>query len=315
MTPTPDTIGPVERALWLRGVVPFTALRAGQVAALARLAGEEIASAGRTVRPFGGPLRRVRLLAEGHLIVRGADGAQTVVEAPSVIGLVELLAGRELRAGLVAESDVTLLTLDGARVLDLLEEEFALVVQIRHALGRAIAAHQQARNDWTPAGPLEAPPGPPADLDQFVERMLVLHRAPMLRAFGVAVLATLLRDEPAARLAAGDSLFAAGAAAERLFVVADGVVVGTAPDGASFSAGVGTVLGENEALVGVPYAYSAACAGPAAVLALDPQAIWDAAEDHFHVARAVLAAAARHLLRLEPGLVAAFTPPSDTARA
>jgi CRP-like cAMP-binding protein len=306
---SPQTIGPVERALWLRGATPFTGLRARHLAALGRLMDEEIVSAGQAIRPPGAPWRSIRLLAEGRLRVSGEDGAEVIVEAPQVIGLIEQLAGRELRARLVAESDVTILTLDGAVLHDLLEEEFALVMQVRHALGHALAAWQQARGDWAPAAVPDAAAAPAADLERFVDRLLVLHRAPMLRAFGVAVLASLLRDEPARRLAEGDTLFAAGAAAERLFVVAEGEVVGTAPDGSTFRVGPGTLLGENEALIGMPFAHTAVCATPAAVLALDPRAIWDAAEDHFHVARTLLAASARHLLRLEQRVVAAFDPP------
>jgi CRP-like cAMP-binding protein len=311
---SPQTIGPVERALWLRGVTPFTGLRARHLAALGQLMREEIVSAGQAVRPLGAPWDNVRLLAEGRLRASGEDGAEVVADAPQVIGLIEQLAGRELRARLVADSDVTILTIDRAAMLHLLEEEFSVVLQMRHALGHTLAAWQQARGDWTPSAVPAMPAAPSADLDRFVERMLVLHRAPMLRAFGVAVLAGLLRDEPAQRLAVGDTLFAAGAAAERMFVVAEGCVVGTAPDGASFRAESGCVLGENEALIGIPHAYTAVCATPAAVLALDPRAIWDAAEDHFHVARALLTACARHLLRLEQRVVAGFDAPTDASQ-
>ncbi|HSP99380.1 MAG TPA: cyclic nucleotide-binding domain-containing protein [Candidatus Dormibacteraeota bacterium] len=311
---SPQTIGPVERALWLRGVTPFTGLRARHLAALGQLMREEIVPAGQAVRPLGAPWHTVRLLAEGRLRASGEDGAALVVDAPQVIGLIEQLAGRELRARLVADSDVTILTIDRAAMLHLLEEEFAVVLQVRQALGRSLAAWQQQRGDWGPAVVPSAPAAPTADLDRFVERMLVLHRAPMLRAFGVAVLAGLLRDEPAQRLAAGDTLFAAGAAAERMFVVAEGRIEGMAPGGGSVRAEAGSVLGENEALIGMPYAYTAVCATPAAVLALDPRAIWDAAEDHFHVARALLAASARQLLRLEQRVVAGFDPPPDASQ-
>ena len=89
-------------------------------------------------------------------------------------------------------------------------------------------------------------------------------------------------------------------------MIADGAVVGTTASGATFRAGPGTMLGDNEALTGVPYAYTAVCEAPAAVIALDPRDIWDAADDHFHVARAVLAASARRLLRLQGRPVAAL---------
>jgi CRP-like cAMP-binding protein len=306
----PNTIGPVERALWLRGVPPFTGLRARLLAALAQLMREDIVRAGRSVRPVGRVSRSVRFLMEGRVQVRGERGTQAVLEAPQVIGLTELLAARELRAGLVAETDVTMLTIAGGAFLDLLEEEFALVLQLRQALGQALAAAQAARHDWAPEPVLGVPAAPDPDLERFIDRMLALDAVPMLRAFGVAVLAALLRDEPARRLAAGETVFAAGDAAEHVIVIGDGTVAGAAPDGASFRAGPGTVLGDNEALTGLPHACTVRCETAVAVIALDRREIWDAAEDHFHVARALLSACARRLLRLADPPVARLAPPA-----
>lgn len=306
---TPETIGPVERTLWLRGVAPFTGLRARLLAALAQLMREEIVRAGHPVRPVGRVSRSVRLLMDGRLEIQGEGGARGELEAPQVIGLTELLAGRERRAGLVAATDVTILTISGAAFFDLLEEEFALVLQLRQALGQAIAAAQEARHDWAPEPVLDLPAAPHPELERFVDRMLALHAVPMLRAFGVAVLAALLRDEPARRLQAGATLFAAGDAAERLIVISEGTVVGTAPDGATFRAGAGAILGDNEALTGLPHACTVRCETPVAVIALDAREIWDAAEDHFHVARALLGFSARRLLRLEHAAVASLAPP------
>lgn len=309
---TPDTIGPVERALWLRSVPPFTGLRARPLAALARLTREEIVRAGRPVQPPGRVSRTLRVLLEGRLRLSGDRGADVVLEAPRAVGLVELLAGRALRSGLVAERDAIILAVDGPALLDLLEEEPLLVPPLRQALGRALAAAQAERGDWAPEPAREPPPAPPRDLTRFVERMLALHAVPMLRAFGVAVLATLLRDEPARRIAAGETIAAAGDVADRLIVIADGAAIGTAPDGTTFRVGAGSMLGDNEALSGLPLACTVRAETPATVIALAARQIWDAAEDHAHVARALLGAAARHLLRLDGGMVARFAPPEPS---
>lgn len=307
---TPETIGPVERALWLRGVPPFSGLRARLLAALAQLMREDIVRAGQPVRPIGRVSRSVRLLMDGRLVVHGEAGTRLELEAPQVIGLTELLGGRELRAGLVAATDATILTIRGVAFIDLLEEEFALVLQLRQALGQAVAAAQAARREWAPE-PVGALPASHPDLGRFVDRMLALHAVPMLRAFGVAVLAALLRDEPASRLEAGATVVAAGEPADRLIVIGEGVVIGTAPDGATFRAGAGTVLGDNEALTGLPHACGVRCETPVAVIALGRREIWDAAEDHFHVARALLGFAARRLMRLEDAPIASLAPPAS----
>jgi HEAT repeat protein/CRP-like cAMP-binding protein len=261
---TPETIGPVERALWLRAVWPFTSLRARPLAALARLMREDVVPAGGAIVPVGRGARSVRLLVEGRLRARGTGEATDVLEAPQVIGLTEMLAGRELRVALAAETDATILTIPGAAFSTCsrrIRAGPAAPPGVRaggcgSARGaRRLGAGRVAR------GIVGAASGPRS---AFVDRMLALHRVPMLREFGVAVLATLLRDEPVRQLAAGDTLFAAGSPAERIAVIADGAVVGTAASGATFRAGPGTMLGDNEALTGVPYAYTAVCEAPAA---------------------------------------------------
>src|SRR5262245_7122188 len=116
-----ETIGPVERALWLRSVPPFTGVRARPLAALAQLTHEELVPAGATIVPLGRSARTVRCLVDGRLRARGPGGSTDVLDAPRVIGLPELLAGSELRVALSAEADATILTIAGAAFFDLLE--------------------------------------------------------------------------------------------------------------------------------------------------------------------------------------------------
>lgn len=304
-----QTVGPVERALWWRGAAPFTQLPPPLVAGLARLTREEIVPSGGSVEPAGSRARCVRLLGEGRLWVRDPGGGAAEIGAPQVIGLIELLAGTAPRGALQADGEATILSVDGGALLDLLEDEFSLAVQVRQALGRCLAAWQQAEGDWRPAAPAAAGDGPPVDLSRFPDRILALQQAPMLRDFGVAVLATLLRDHAAERRPAGAVLFAAGDPAERMLLVGAGAVTATGADGRAFALGPGALLGDNETLLGAPHAYGAVCAEPTTLIALDPQAIWDAAEDHGHVARALLRAAARQLLRLQRRPIATFDPP------
>ena len=315
MMPEPQTIGPVERALWWRAAAPFTQVPPPLVAELARRSREEVVRSGGIVGPAGGRARRVQLLAEGRLVARDGRGGSAELGAPQVIGLIELLAGAAPRGALMADGEATILSIDGGALLDLLEDEFTLVTQVRQALGRCLAAWQRARGDWRPEAPLASDDAAPADLSRFVDRLLALQRAPLLRDFGVAVLATVLREEIAERHPAGAALFAAGDRAERILLIGAGTVVATGPDGRELELGAGHLLGDNDALLGAPHAYGAVCATPATLIALDPQAIWDAAEDHAHVARALLRSAARQLLRLQPTAIATFEAPNASPPA
>jgi CRP-like cAMP-binding protein len=296
------TVGPMERALALRSLPLFRSLRGRELAMLAQLVREHVMPAGTVLHPAGAAVRAVHLLIEGR--VREEHAGQVVArrEAPEAIGLVELLAAAPAHASATAETRMTALVIDRAALLDVLEEQFPLLLQLRAVLGREIAARQVELGRFdspAPAGPAEAPPRLP-DTPDLVDCLLCLQRAAELRGLGVAVLAALVRDERATRLPAGERIFAAGEEARRFIVVAEGSVVCTPPESAApFRAGPGDLIGHNAALTGLPYPYTAVTETPVATIGIDAQVFWDVAEDHFHVALRALSMCAARLLWLE----------------
>jgi CRP-like cAMP-binding protein len=295
------TVGPMERALALRSLPLFRSLHGRELAMLAQLVREQVTPAGTVLHPAGEPVRAVHLLIEGRV---GEEQDGRVVarrEAPEAIGLVELLAGAPAHATATAETRITTLVIDRAALLDVLEEQFPLLLQLRAVLGREVAARQVELGRYdgpAPATTEELSRLP--DAPDLVDCLLCLRRAPELRSLGVAVLAALVRDERAIRLPAGERIFAAGEEARRFTVVAEGAVVCTPPEpAASFRAGPGDLIGHNAALTGLPYAYGAVTETPVATIGIDAQLFWDVAEDHFQVALTALSMCAARLLWLE----------------
>jgi len=304
-----QTIGPIERAVLLRALPIFDGVRTGQLAALAQLTDERTAYAGQVLLAAGARVPGLAVLIDGAARVERNGSPPARVEAPYGLGVPELLAGRRSDTTITAETPATILAIDAAVWWDVLEEDFSLVVHVRRSLGRAHALQAAACGAYDvtpPEAPIAAALKPATDVPEMVDRLLHLHRVAALRPFGVAVLAALLGGETERRVASGDALFRAGDEASHVLVVAGGEVECTAPDGTTpLRVGPGAMLGENTALTGLVHAHDAVAVSDAMVLAIDAHRLWDVAEDHFHVARALLAQAARRLLALEPGAVSA----------
>lgn len=309
------TVGPVERALALRSLPLFHALRSRQLAMLAQHTREFAAPRGSVLHRSGERVRTIYLLAEGRVNRRRGEHDLPPLEPPEAIGLLEVLADLPARVSAIADGDVSGLAIEGAALLDVLEDDFSLLLHLHTALGREVAARQTELGCYVPpatvasAAPL---PALPESLD-LVHWLLALQRAPELRGLGVGVLAALLRDRVEVRLAAGEALFTPDVDARRFFVLVDGEVECTPPHGAaSFRARAGDVLGREAALSGTAYQFSAVAAAPVAAIGIDAQLFWDVAEDHFHVARSALALCARRLLWLDERGAGAAPPGGDT---
>lgn len=296
------TVGPVERALALRSLPLFRGLPAREVSALAQLLREHVVPRGRLLQRAGSRVNALHLLTDGRVRLQRDDAPAEFLEAPEALGLLELLAGEPARLTAIADSNVTALVIDRGALLDVLEDQFQLVLHLRTALGRQIADRQAELGCYElPRGgtPIEPAANGSAPLD-LVESLLWLEQVPELRALGVAALAELLGEEPTVRFAAAEQLFEAGAEATRLIVLVEGDVVCTAADGtAPFRASRGDVLGREAVLAGLAHPYSAVAETAGIAIPIDAQRFWDLAEDHFQVALAALSMSARRLLWLE----------------
>jgi len=311
-----DTIGPLERALLLRSLPLFRAVRGRELVLLAQIMREENATTGTVLQTAGRRVRAVRLLTSGSVRLRRGTQDAGYLDAPGALGLLELLAGLAAGSTAIADGPVATLMIDDAALLDVLEDEVALVVHLRTALGRLLAAREAEADADRVAAPAPSIALEPV-LDSeptFVDRLLWLQRAPTLRGLGVGVLAALLREARDVRLAAGDVLFEAGAPATEFYVVTHGIVDGRATSaGVTLRAGPGSMVAENAALAAVPHAFTGVAAVPTWLLGISAHAFWDVAEDHVHVGQATLRDCARRLLQLDAHRAATATAPVPRA--
>lgn len=300
-------IGPLERALHLRSLPIFRHLGARELAACAQLTQERYVRRGEVLYEEHDAIHALYLLVDGRVRLYRQGQAVSELGAADDVGLVEFLAGvaHPLRA--VADSNALALVIDGAALLDLIEEHFPLFLQIRRALGGEIAQQQRALRTYqtqaqaAPAATARNGAYPAAQpVTDFAEMLLALQQTAAFRDVGLALLAALIDADETMRLEPGTALWQHGDEAQCLVLVTEGDIACVAEnerDG--FHAGTGALLGVDAVFGDTPYIYTATATTPSSVCRITTQMLLDLAEDHFDLAAHILAHCARELLRLK----------------
>jgi CRP-like cAMP-binding protein len=290
-------LGPLERALYMRSLAIFRDLGARELASCARLTQERYIRRGEVLYDEGEPIRSLYLLIDGRVRLEHQSQRLRSLEASEDVGLVEFLAGQCHRLRAVADSNTVALLIDGAALMNLLEEHFSLFLQIRRALGSEILQRQRAlasyRNDVKLSSVM-----PPAGND-LAEVLLALQRSAEFRHVGVALLAALTSEKSEMHLDPGACLWERDAEPEFLALIMAGTVR-CLPEGApEFSAAGGALIGVDAAFGDTPYAYRAEAQTPVIARRIDTQLLLGTAEDHFDLATRMLSYCASELLRLK----------------
>lgn len=294
------SIGPMERALFLRSIPLFRRLRAADLAASAQSL-EEVSLRRDTV--LYGPrigVPSVYLLVEGQVVSHQQGEVVARYTAPDVAGLVELLAGAGSVPEAVARTRVLALTLDAAALFDLIEDRFRLFLELRRALGEQLRQLQERTGIHHRSMVLHGFEPPPQRQLTTPERLLMLQRLPLFQSVGLSVLAALSRDE-VELVPGGTVLWEAGDEAASGVIVVEGELRCEPPVPAEeFRVGRGDMAGAAAMLGGLPHSCTAVAARDVALLRLDAVMLVDLAEDNPDLAQGILATLAREILRLQP---------------
>jgi CRP-like cAMP-binding protein len=208
--------------------------------------------------------------------------------------------------GAVAERDTVALELGTDTLVEIFDENFAILHHVIREVSRQIVEYvvkvpsavvtlsQQAHGIVTSA----------SDLD-LVERIFFLRRSPVFTKAGISALAALSRGLTEVRLAPGTRLWREGEATGWATLIVSGTVRGTSSRGHDFTAGPGVPLGALDAVAGVPRWFDAVTETPVVALQGSVQMLVDVFEDNFDMAMDYLAVMSRWLLAiLDRSLVA-----------
>ena len=294
-------VGPIERALHLRSLAMFEGMPSREIALISQLLKEERYPRGTVLGEEGTPPPKLGLLVDGRVRSEIRGHVLNLLRPPSLIGLSGILGGRAASLRSVADTAVTILTLDAQDFLDVLEDRFAVFLQLRKFYAAGVVHLQRRLGVFHTSGPVGEIPEPPDGRPlSIVEQLLFLQRTRVFRGIPVNVLANLIRDEGELRVEAGDTIWSDGDPGSLLIAVVRGRVrCGVEGAAGHFIAGAGYVLGADAAFGGIPYSYDAIAETPVVAVGLSASALTDMIEDHFELGRRSLAHFAQEEVRLQ----------------
>jgi CRP-like cAMP-binding protein len=199
--------------------------------------------------------------------------------------------------GAVAETDTVALELPADTLMEIFDENFAILHHIIREVSRQII--EQVVKVPTAVATLSAQAHGPAttagELD-LVERIFFLRRSPVFTNASISALAQLSRGLTEVRLGPETRLWREGEATGWGALIVSGTVRCTSSHGHDFAAGPGVPLGTLDAVGQVPRWFDAVTETPVIALQGSMQTLVDVFEDNFNMAMDYLSVMARWLL-------------------
>lgn len=290
-------VGPLDRLLYLKTLPTLQGSGTRELAVIARHAREEEFGQGEDLLAEDQSIERFHIVVSGR--VRMSAAGQTLVSCGpgENVGLLHALAGADRTVRAMAEVDTLTLSFDIQVILDLFEENFAV---LQHSI-RTLADYQRGILEQTVGGSFRAPWGeegnvPDRNLD-IVERLVLMRRGDIFQNIGLEALARMATSMQQERWTPAARLWSVGEPADHMLLILQGTVRCELADGTVFRAGPGYPLGNLETLARTSRWYGVTCETPLTTLRGNHEALFDVIEDDFDVAIDFLAAMAKGTLR------------------
>jgi CRP-like cAMP-binding protein len=290
-------IGSVERLLHFKKIPALAGLEGRDLAALAEHARERFFPEGSLLLRDGEPCPAAHFIVEGRVRMRRQGRDLGEVGIGSGVGGLSILARDENGLEAQAITDTVTLELETDAFLEVLEDHFGILRHLLQEIARQLI-------DLIVRTPRLEPRVPPAhiavkrDLD-FVERIFVLRQAAPFARSSINALAELARGMTELRFEPDVVLWEVGEPSRTLYLVLDGEVSCTAPDGrVLFQVGPGSPVGAIESVAGVPRWFRTTTVTPVSALSADAEGLLDVLEDNFEMGFDYLATLARWLMVL-----------------
>lgn len=296
-----DRSGRIEKELFLR---TLQLGRFGPVAeAMAARMRTQLFGAGATLYREGEAAQTVYFIRSGEIVLRKEGQEPWSFGARDVIGILDVMQDRARDRSAEAVTDTVVLAVSGEDWFELLEDNYE--VTRRAVTGVAMGMYDLGlrlppTGGFPPPAPDDTEARPIRSFDT-VERIIALREAPLLAKANVQPLIALSATLEERRLAAGEVLFRAGEPSSAFFLIARGLVE-VAREDPTLRAGFGpgAVVGGYGALAHTVQPFDAVARIPSLVFRVGLEQYWDVMEDHFELARSLLAAMAQareHVMR------------------
>jgi CRP-like cAMP-binding protein len=246
--------------------------------------------AGAVIYRAGDPSDDIYFVVRGTISLTREGTVTRNLDARSVVGILDAIRERAHDRTATALTDVEALVLRDEDRLEMLEDSFEYTREVIMFSLNDLHQLMLELPDMGFGEPGESGPLPEPDQLPMIERVLTLRE---IQAFGrasIQPLVSLARLATEIRVRAGQTLFRVGEVSGVFFVVARGCVEleRSAPPG-SARFGPAAIVGGIPALGDAERIYSARAAEDSVLLCLRESDFFDVMEDHFELARSVLA--------------------------
>lgn len=292
-------VGPLGRLLALKRLPLVAALPTSELTFVAERTRERLFPKGSVLLREGEPVGAIYFVVDGRVHIDRRGKPLGHAGPGTAVGGLGVLARDAEGVQAVAESDTLVLELDVDTMFEIFEDRFAIL----HHVMKQVCGDLIDGTLRLPAGRMLQPPSvdvsslPTSNLD-LVERIMLLHRAPVFAEASINALAGLARAIAEVAFEPGVTLWREGEASGPIFLVLNGSAQCTVHDGAHFTAETGFPLGSAESVGERPRWYHAVVENRLVALHLHKNELIDAFEDNTEMAISYLAAISRTLLRV-----------------
>lgn len=285
----------LRRILKLRQFALFDAADVDELATIAENVTETFLPAGSILVAEGARVPSIQLVLGGRV---EAHGGGRVWERGSVVGALEVFAGRPARYTAVAATPVETLRIYAGDVGELLEDSFSVLRTVLRELAvRVTSQRESVHRVEMPAGAMPGGLG-------LVERLVMLRQQLPFSRARLQALATLAHASEEIEYEPGASLVRAGELATHGYVITDGTASSTlAGDEGVEHLAPGCSFGHLAAIAGGRYVASVRATSAVRALRFSTSAILDVIEDHTDVGVTMIATLASQLLDMDPVVV------------
>lgn len=297
-------ISSVERMLLLKAHPAFDRLGLDRIASIARRLVPALLPA-LTRWDGDAPEMGAMIVASGRVVVETAGGGRRCYEAGDVAGLLEMLASGAVPYEFACEEEAEVLTMSSDTLGDLCEEDFDVVECLLRWV--AITALQNIAGLVSGARLDEAPPAPepkrgPRGGTALARRIDVLAATRAFPAGQMDALTEIAQQAKDASLAEGTVIWSAGEESDSFLLLIDGAVRCETAAGWHVHSGPDALVGDLDALGGLPRSYAATAVGPVSAVVFRVDPFLDVLEDHPQMAIGFLALQAARTLAAAPSI-------------
>lgn len=297
--------------LYFRTVPALESLSSTHLGAIAQHAEEEFFPEETFLLHPGRPREAFFVIVQGKVSVRAPTGREEIRGPGEAVGFLHLLGRSEEELEARALWDTVALRVDWDAHLDVCERYFPILEAHMEFLARRcqeetdrqrVGGNDPAR-PFSPSPAHSDPERSPAATSgtslNLVQRLVALHRCMAFPSTNMDALAELARHLHEVRIRPGRDFWKEGEPSGSFLLVVSGGVVRESPEGTwRQEFGPGEVVGQTEALSGLPRRSRLRAQTPTVALEVALEALFDILEDHFNMAVDFTAELARELTRL-----------------